>query len=382
MPHSGRDVNKPNTAPQPLRIIFAVDGFCLGGAERMLLDLVRRLDPHRYRRVVFSTGAEGPLMPAFETAADRIVSLPKQRKFDIRLVPELARLIREEDAHLVVSVLFYADVISGLASRLSPVPIVSWQHVLPSHDIKNRRFYHRAAFRLAHPRFRRIVCCSECLRQDIAGKYRIPLSRLITIHNGVDLERFAYGPPPADTGAFTIGIVGGFRPEKGQVHMIRALPRIREKIRNVRVVFVGDGPTLPSLTALATETGVGESIVFHGPSTEVERLYPHFHLVVLSSEYETHPVTALEAMACGRAVVASDVGGTPEAVVPGETGLLFPGGDAEALAACVLQLAGDPDRLAAMGRAGRKRAETAFDLVQQQGKLIDVLHETAGVPRP
>jgi glycosyltransferase involved in cell wall biosynthesis len=365
------------TPGEPMRILFVTDGFEVGGAQRALLDLLRHMGGRRYRRSIFSTGVEGPLTGDYRAAAERIVSMRKRRAFDFGLIPALSALVREEKPEVIVSVLFYADVMAGLANLMNRIPIVSWQHVLPSRDVKNNQPRHRIAYRIVHPRFTRVVCCSEALADDVAATYSVPRRRIVTIPNGVDLARFAFHPLPPAGDRFSIGMVARFGPEKGHAVLVRALPEILERVPGARLELFGDGPTRSSIESLAAELGVTAGVTFHGTTVDIENRYPGLDLVVLPSDCEAHPISLLEAMACGRPVVASDVPGTREAVERGTTGILFPAGDPHALAEAVSSLAADRSRMEAMGSAGRRRVEERFELGRQLDTLVNLLEETA-----
>lgn len=360
-----------------LRLLAVVDGFNMGGAERALLGLLERLGREGNHLAVFSTGHEGPLVGAFTAAAHRVVSSPKRWAFDVALVGKLVRMVREEQPDVVLSQLFYADVIAGLAQRQTGVPTVSWQHIPPSGDRRNNRFYHHWAYRLAHPRFARIVACAECVRQDLIAMYGIAPERILTIHNGVDLDRFRFCPPRGDPNTFCIGMVARFWPEKGHACLLRALPLVRQHVPQAEVVLVGTGPTLPQMRALADELGVAESVIFAGNRQDMEQVYPMFDVATLPSDLEAHPITVLEAMACGRPVVGTAIPGMDEAIIHNKTGLLVPQGNSAALAATLVDLAQDRARLAALGRAARADVEQRFDLRRQQEALIALLRDTA-----
>jgi glycosyltransferase involved in cell wall biosynthesis len=361
----------------PFRVLFVTDGFEVGGAQRALLDLLGRMDPGHYRRVLFSTGSEGPLTAAYRSASERLVSMPKKRPFDFALIPALAALTREERPHLIVSVLFYADVITGMANLADRIPIVSWQHVLPHGDVKNNRPRHRIAYRLVHPRFTRVVCCSNALAEDVADVYRVRKKKLITIANGVDLRRFAFRPLPCGRDRFAIGMVARFEPGKGHAVLLRAFREIARAVPGAHLDLYGDGSTRPSVESLASDLGISDRATFHGTIVDMESRYADLDLIVLPSDCEAFPVSLLEAMACGRPVVASDAPGTRELVEPGTTGLLVPAGEAKALAEAVVTLAGDRDRMEAMGRAGRARVEKHFELGSQLDRMLQLFHDTA-----
>jgi glycosyltransferase involved in cell wall biosynthesis len=368
---------KPYQGNRPFRILFVTDGFEVGGAQRALLDLLGRMDPERYRRVLFSTGTEGPLTAAYRSVCERLVSKPKRHPFDFALIPAVAALTREEKPHLIVSVLFYADVIAGMAGLANRIPIVSWRHVLPQGDVKNNRLRHRLAYRLVHARFARVVCCSNALAENVAAVYRVRKGRLVTIENGVDLRRFAFHPLPAGRHRFAIGMIARFEPGKGHAVLLRAFREIRCAIPGAHLDLYGDGSTRPSIELLASDLGICDRVTFHGTIVDIESRYADLDLIVLPSDCEAFPVSLLEAMACGRPVVASDVPGTRELVQRGVTGLLFPAGEVKALVYAITKLARDRDRMAAMGCAGRARVEKHFELARQLDKLLRLLHETA-----
>ncbi len=366
-------------ATEGMRLLFVIDGFNIGGAERITLALLPRLKREGVFLSVFSTGAEGGLTGAFREVCDVVDSHPKERKFDIRLIPLLRKAVAKARPDLIVSILFYADVVTGLAEGRGRIPLVSWQHVPPAQDMWNNRFYHRLAYRAVLPRFRRFICCADVIREELHGLFGVDRGRMELVYNGVDLERFAFHPARAASGdgPFTIGMVARFGPEKGQTHLIRALAILREgALPNARLVLVGDGPTRPAMEDLARSLGVENKVEFAGMRGDVDRLYPTFDLAALTSECEAFPVSILEAMACGRPIVASDLTGVREAVVEGETGELFPVGDARALAEKIIRLARDPVRRASMGMAGRKRVESSFDQTRRQEDLIRLFRET------
>jgi glycosyltransferase involved in cell wall biosynthesis len=362
------------------RVLFVTDGFEVGGAQNALLDLLRRMSPERYRRTVFSTGAEGLLTAAYRSACERLVSKPKRRPFDFALVRSLAAFEREERPHLIVSVLFYADVIAGTANLANRIPLVSWQHALPRRDLKNNRLRHRLAYRLVHPRFTRVVCCSNAVADDIAGLFGVRAKKMVTIWNAVDTRRFAFRALAPTPDGFAIGMVARFEPGKGHEILLRAFRRIREPLPQSHLHFFGDGSTRPSIESLAGDLGVSDHVTFHGMVADMEVRYADLDVVVLPSDSEACPLSLLEAMACGRPVIASDVPGAREIVEPGVTGLLCPAGDAEAFADAIAALAKDRGRIAAMGRAGRERVETRFNADRQFDSILRLLHETAGMP--
>jgi len=181
--------------------------------------------------------------------------------------------------------------------------------------------------------------------------------------SGVDVSRFVPLPEP-DGATIKVALVSRMLRDKGALEATAAIRRLRA--RGVPVELLLAGPTDPdnanslteeTLRALAAETG----IEWLGPVADVREVWRRAAIAVLPSTYgEGVPKTLLEAAACGRPLVAADVPGCREAIRPGETGILVPPHDVEALAEAIASLAGDPPRRARMGRAGRALIECRF----------------------
>ncbi len=192
-----------------------------------------------------------------------------------------------------------------------------------------------------------------------AAPQRIALIR----GSGVDIGHFAAMPDPAG-GAVTIALVSRMLRGKGVLDAAAAIHRLRARGLPVELVLAGpidpdnpDSLTAAELTALAAETG----IAWLGPVADVREVWRRAAIAVLPSTYgEGVPKALIEAASCGRPIVAADVPGCREIVRPGETGLLAPPRDVEALAEAIAALAGDPERRRAMGQAGRALVERDF----------------------
>ncbi len=217
-----------------------------------------------------------------------------------------------------------------------------------------------------------ITTICEGLRGDILARGRIPAEKVTVIPNAVDIEEFsAGGAPDADLkrqlgldGALVLGFIGSFFAYEGLAMLLRTLPQMLAQNASFRVLLVGGGPQEAQLKQLVAELGVADKVVFAGrvPHGEVRRYYDLIDVLVYPrlsmrlTELVT-PLKPLEAMAQGRLLVASDVGGHRELIRHGETGILFKAGDPQALAAAVLDLVGRPERWAALKSTARSFIE-------------------------
>jgi glycosyltransferase involved in cell wall biosynthesis len=202
-----------------------------------------------------------------------------------------------------------------------------------------------------------------------------------TVHNGIDLPAQRNGGAlRAELGipeqAPLAGEIARLCDVKGQRELIRAASQVPE----LRVVLVGEdleagGAFRTGLEREAGELGVGDRVHFTGYRADAQELLDDLDVFVLPSWIEGLPLTVLEAMARGKPVVATPVGGTPELVVDGETGLLVPPRDAGALADALRSLAADPERAQALGAAGRARVAERFSSAAMTGRVLAVYDE-------
>jgi glycosyltransferase involved in cell wall biosynthesis len=275
---------------------------------------------------------------------------------DAQALAKLARMLRGFD--LVHAHAAKAGVLARLAAAAARRPAVYTPHCFPFAvpDSPARRRFGLAVERALAPLTDTIVCvCEQERGVAIAARVR-PRGRLAVVRNGCpgcagaadpELARLRQRGP-------VVGAVAVLRRQKRLDVLLAAAPRILDAVPEATVVVVGNGPEGEALRAAADPRVV--FLPFRGPA---DRYLQALDLYVLPSDWEAFPISVLEAQACGVPQVATDVGGTREALVP-ETGVLVPSGDPEALAAAIVGLLRDPERRAAMGDASRRRHAERF----------------------
>jgi glycosyltransferase involved in cell wall biosynthesis len=190
----------------------------------------------------------------------------------------------------------------------------------------------------------------------------------VVIHNGVDpssfdvvFERDDYLREfKLEDRTLIVGTIGRFAPQKAQEVFLEAIRTVLTKRKDIGVLMVGDGPRREELVALRSSLGLEKDVVFTGVRSDIPQLLHCFDIFVLSSDWEGFPMTILEAMACGKPVVVTDVGGSREAVAHGESGLVVPPRDAKGLAEAILTLLDDSTMRRKMGRIARERLLAHF----------------------
>ena len=213
-----------------------------------------------------------------------------------------------------------------------------------------------------------------------------PARRMEVIHNAVDVAAFQRGPDAALRRALVDGsqrhvvlVAARLDPQKGHRHLLAAAARVPDAL----FALAGDGPERPALERITDDLGLRDRVTFLGTRTDVAELLAVCDVFVLPSLYEGLPISVLEAMAARRPVVATAIGGTQEAVVDGESGLLVPPADPDSLAAAIRRLLDDPalrDRLASAGRARVEREFAVASMAARVTDLYDLLTTQAEQP--
>jgi glycosyltransferase involved in cell wall biosynthesis len=228
------------------------------------------------------------------------------------------------------------------------------------------------------------ACSRHTLDEAIAFTGIDPGDRAHVVYNGVDAGEFVRARAEPRSRPYVLGI-GRHVPQKGLDILLHAFASVADgALRGHDLVIAGDGPERPTLEALARRLGVHERVTFVGRChrARTASLFAGCAIFVLPSRHEPMGIVNLEAMAAGRPVIASSVGGVPELVIDGVTGVLVPPDDPAALAAALGDLASQPERADAMGRAGRARA-VAFDwrrIADQYDEIYRTVLEERGTP--
>jgi glycosyltransferase involved in cell wall biosynthesis len=340
-----------------------------GGVPAQVLELALGLERHGWSPLVAGP-QEALAYGAFEQAGLEVVRLPFGRRVDPRRyaasLRALVGLIRATRPDLVHAHSSKAGVVGRLAAAACRTPAVYTPHCFAF--IREGSPAARAAVAgaeraLAHLT-RAIVCVAEEERRAALRRRVAAPERLHVVHNGCAPCDPSAEPDP-ELAAFAgagplVASLSVLRPQKSVETFLDAAPAILRAVPDARLAVVGDGERRAPLQARAAALGLDGRFGFFRFRPPVARQLRQLDLFVLPSAWEAFPISILEAMACGVPQVATAVGGTPEAVVDGETGRLFAPGDPEALTEAVVELLRDPERRASMADAGRARHARLF----------------------
>ena len=344
-----------------ITVMHVIEDLENGGAERILINLVRGLNREKFRPLVCCLTAEGQMAAELHESGIPVLTMHKSAKVDLGHVLRLRNLMREEKVDIVHTHVFTANLWGRLAAIAAGVPVViTHEHSSFSVDDRYRRLIERVLSR----RTDKIISVSEELRVRLIHEARLPLATVTTIHNGLrppaalndarrnqlrrtlGLERFDH----------LIGSVGRLEPRKNYRLLLEAMARLIRQHPSTALVLVGSGEEAASLRYRAGELGITPNVVFAGYRSDVRDLLGIMTTFCMSSNTEGISMALLEAMVAGVPVVATNVGGNPEIVPDGSYGILVPPGDAAALAEALIETLNHRDLALERARKSQKRA--------------------------
>jgi glycosyltransferase involved in cell wall biosynthesis len=370
---------------KPIRVTYLIDSLGMGGAERVLLSTLQHLDRERFEpRVCALQERDGnPLTAAVRDLGITVDMVPVGRLRDPRALARVVRYLRSSRAELLHTQLEFSNILGGVAAKIRRIPCVSTLHTFDDPPAGTRDAWRTrlmwGSMRRLHSR---VIAVSEAVRLHHMEHGGLPAGKIVTIYNGVDLSAFE---PEATSireslrGDLGIGpdapvmvSVAVLREAKGMQHLLDAMNKIRQTVPSVRLVIVGEGEHGMALRQHSERLGLGEHVVFTGMRSDVADLLTMSDLFVLPTLGDVLPTVVAEAMAAGLPVVATNVGGLPEMVEDGSTGLLVSPASAAELANACARLLDDPDLASGMGRAGRVLATERFDVRGQLARLSEL----------
>lgn len=366
-----------------LGVMFIHTELLLGGAETLLLELIRHMDRSRFAPRIALLQRLGPLGEAAAAEVPLTTGWLKH-KFDAMVVRRLSRHLRETETDAVITVGTGGDRMfwGRLAAWHARVPVIlSAIHstgVPHGIELPNRWLT---------PITDGFIGCARQHSRYLVEQEGCPSHKVFTVPNGVDVSRFRPGDQEAARARMgwspewpIAGIVAALRPEKQHVLLIEAWSRVVEVLPRAKLMIVGDGPERTAIEQARTRYQVEDSVWMLGRRDDVPDLLPALDVMVLASKMEANPASTLEASACGIAVVAPDVGSLGETVVPEETGLLYPGSQPEALAAALVRVLSNRPWARRLGVAGRSLVAQRYSLEVMVGgyeRLIEGLYDAA-----
>jgi len=339
----------------------------IGGLEELVLNLVRKTDPEKYRLSVVVLREDGPLSKEIEKLGIPVHRMKGGEGFSWSLIRQVSALIRRQEIDLIHTHDLGPFIYGGLAMFLNRNRnVFHTEHSYLSQDSPRLRLFEKWLSRWA----RLIIADSDDVARVLIEQQKISSDKVVTILNGIDVQRFAAADPKPfrrelgiDRRALLLGTVGRLVPVKNQSLLLRAFARLRKKEKTAHLVIVGDGPERTVLQQETSQLRLERWVHFTGSRRDIPQILAAMDLFALPSLSEGLSLTLLEAMAAGKPVVATRVGGNPEVIEDGRNGLLVTSDDVDELAAALQTLASKRRTMAArMAQQGRQTVAEKFSL--------------------
>lgn len=370
----GPSVANPN--PHRIRVLHLVTSLEVGGAQHGMLLGLPKFNTDRYEHIVCSMMDRMQMASQFRDAGIEVRSLGLSRKTDISVALRLRALLKELRPDVLHTYLLHGNILGRLIGRLVGVPVI----IGSERTIGQARNWGRLVTRLTNPLTDAVEVNSEIGGRAIEDDLGVPAEKIEVVRSGLDLSAFSSAIKRDELRSefgvsddqHLIVYMGRLRTVKGVEYGIRAFASAFRQVPNTRMVLAGEGDQRSILSSLVARLGISEQVEFLGVRNDVPELLNAADSVLMPSLNEGFPRTAIEAMAAGKPVIATRVGGTPEAVIDGQTGILVPSKDSEALSAAIVQLVSDTELQARFGSNCRARAEQNYSVDRYVSKLDEM----------
>ncbi|PWH11788.1 MAG: hypothetical protein DDG60_16560 [Anaerolineae bacterium] len=376
------------------RIVWMIDSLGHGGAERLTLAILERLDRERFdlRVCALQERAGNPMAGEIERAGIPVdlLNIPNLRH-PANLI-KILRYLRQHQPALLHLQLEFSVILGSFAARLVGIPAVATLHTLDNPQERRAYWRYRLSLYALKHWCNVSIGVSESTRQHHLRDGKMSPHKIITLYNGIELSTFAERSPtfcqekrralglrPEAVVAVTVAVL---REPKGIQYMLQAMSQLREQYPNFQYLVVGDGEYGPTLRAQANSLHLGQSVIFAGQRKDIPEILSVCDFFVLPTLTEALPTVLMEAMAARKAIIASNVGGVPEMVEDGVNGRLLPPADVSALTAACSEMIQNPTQRERWGQTGRRICEEKFDIARQIQALETLYFSLIGSTQP
>ncbi len=360
-----------------INVIHLVEELTIGGLEKVLASIVLNLNKKKFNVSVWCLREGGYF-------ADKLV----KEGIDVKIlhiytsrnplsIYKLYRLLKIHQFDIIHTHAYSAGIIGRISAFLAGVPvIISHNHSI--YDFYNR-YYHLVEWILSLITDR-VICISEEVNRFTNETQRINSRKLITIHNGIDDDCAVIENRGSDLknelgislNHSVIGTIAHLEEHKGHKYLLEAASLLLSSKRDISFLFVGEGTLKEKLKKLCVDLKIENNIIFVGERSDISEILFSIDIFVLPSLREGLGLAILEAMACGKPVIATNVGGIPEIVKDGVSGILVPPKDPKSLYRAMSDLLDDREKCEEMGRFGKRVYDESFRARTMVGKIEDL----------
>ncbi|MFA5156295.1 MAG: glycosyltransferase [Candidatus Omnitrophota bacterium] len=354
---------------QSLKVLYFLNSVVRAGVEEHVLRLIEGLDKTQFEPILICPRQLiEQIKPDLERLQIKFYSVDIRRWRNLSEIKKFMGILKEEKPDIVHSHLFFATRFAAPLAKLAGIPVViDTSHLREAwrKGIKRSYFVDRFFYRFVD----KIIAVSNAVKSYLVNEKELDEKKIEVIHNGIDLARFKPSvnrdSPLRGQSLFTIGVIGRLEPQKGHKYFLDAVSLLDGKYDDVKFLIAGDGSLRNELERQAKRLGISERVEFVGYRRDIENVLKEIDLLVLPSLYEGLPLVALEAGAMGKPVIATNVDGSPEAVVNDKTGLIVPAKDSIALKEGIEIFLKNRELAKGFGENARRHIEERFDIRKQ-----------------
>lgn len=345
-----------------IKVIHIVEDLRTGGLERTIAEIVMRLNKDKFRAGVWCLSRGGEIYEELkgENFGAEILFMPP--RFDLRFIFKLCDKLKKEKVHILHAHGYTAATIGRTAGLLAGVPVmISHVHSTYWNYTSRQVFIERCLSYFTDM----IICCSGAAADFVVKYEGINSGKVKVIYNGINLEKYEIKDSMAglkEKKEFKVGCIASLFPHKGHRYLMEAAEYIKNETKyNVKYILAGDGILMKDLKNYAEKLGISDQVEFKGIVSDIPGLIASLDLVVLpSSEREGLGISLIEAMAAGKPVIGTDIGGIPEVIENGKNGFLVPPKNFQALAEAIISILENTDKGEGMGAQGKETAGKKF----------------------
>lgn len=361
-----------NRKAKKLNLLHVISGLGVGGAEKLLIDLVKFADKNVFNVFVcYVTRGQDRLEDEIRKQAVQVFCLGRRRKTPgFFALFGLIKIIIDKKIDIVHTHLKGADICGRIAGFLTKRPVI----ISTKHNTFNEKYYYTVLNRiLATATTDKVVVVSKKVREFCLNVDRVPSKKLLLIYNGVNCADFEANDDSRDSYP-TFGTVASFIEQKGHGFLLEAVAMVKRKHPDIKLLLVGEGILKGKMEEMCEALDLQENVMFLGDRSDVPDLLSRMDFFVLPSLWEGLPISLLEASASKLPVIATKVSGSEEVVIDGKTGILVPPGDPSALSLAITWMIENRKKAKAMGDEGRKRVKENFN-IRTAVKTYEELYE-------
>ncbi|MDP2586489.1 MAG: glycosyltransferase family 4 protein [Candidatus Komeilibacteria bacterium] len=345
--------------PDKIKLAFIVCGLSWGGAERMVLDIIKHLPKEIYEIHLLTVMGSGDLLPWFTKTGVTVKIFHKTSKLGLGTLWQIKKYLQAQRIAVVHTHLFAGDTWGRLAAWLAKIPIiVSTEHNINLDEGRSKKILKKILSLVSD----KIIAVSDEVKDYQICHEKIKESKITVIHNGIDFSRFPYKNDYCPQNPVRLGILGRLEEQKGHEVAFKALLELKKMGLKAHLIIKGEGSLKEPLTQLAADLNVQRQLIWETPGVKVRDFFHQLDFLIIPSKWEGFGLVAAEAMACGIPVIAARTGGLMSVISDYQTGFFFKNGDYLDLARLINNLRQETGLLEKVRKNARRKALKQFDI--------------------